>query len=87
LFSLTPELREFVARKAESGRYRSASEVIREALRLPEERDQVKSAQPAEFNEELGRRLNPLNRSEHVDPAKARDKIKRKSETRRKSGP
>src|ERR1700677_4269551 len=32
--SLTPELEKFVAQKVESGLYRSASEVIREGLRL-----------------------------------------------------
>jgi len=84
--SLTPELEEFVDSKVKSGRYHSASEVVREALRLLEERDQVKSAQLAEFNKELGKRLDALNRGEHVDPAQARNKIRRKSEARRKSG-
>jgi antitoxin ParD1/3/4 len=37
--SLTPELERFVASKVESGRYHSASEVVREAPRLLEERD------------------------------------------------
>ena len=37
--SLTPQLEEFVKRKVESGLYHSSSEVIREALRLLEERD------------------------------------------------
>ena len=39
--SLTPELEEFVSTKVRSGRYNSASEVVREALRLPEERDSL----------------------------------------------
>ncbi|MBM3943797.1 MAG: type II toxin-antitoxin system ParD family antitoxin [SAR202 cluster bacterium] len=37
--SLTPQLEEFVKQKLKTGMYLSASEVIREALRLLEERD------------------------------------------------
>ena len=37
--SITPELEKFVHAKVESGMYNSASEVMREALRLLAERD------------------------------------------------
>ncbi len=37
--SLTPHLESLVRQKVESGRYNNASEVVREALRLLEERD------------------------------------------------
>ena len=39
--SLTPELEKFVSAKVETGRYSSASEVVREALRLLCHRDEV----------------------------------------------
>ncbi len=55
--SLTPELDSFVAGKVESGRYNSASGVVREALRLLEEHDRARSAQIAAFNQEIGARL------------------------------
>ena len=40
--SLTPELEALVDKKVKSGRYTSASEVVREALRLLEERDRLR---------------------------------------------
>jgi antitoxin ParD1/3/4 len=39
--SLTPELEEFVTKKVNSGMYQTASEVIREGLRLLRERDEL----------------------------------------------
>jgi antitoxin ParD1/3/4 len=82
--SLTPELERFVSGKVESGRYNSASEVVREALRLLEEHDSARAAQLAEFNGELARRLAALDRGEIVDAAEARARLQRKSEQRRK---
>jgi antitoxin ParD1/3/4 len=40
--SLTPELERLVNEKVESGMYQTASEVVREALRLLKERDQAR---------------------------------------------
>jgi antitoxin ParD1/3/4 len=40
---LTPELEQLVQSKVKTGRYNSASEVMREALRLMEERDLAKA--------------------------------------------
>ena len=40
--SLTPELERLVNEKVESGLYQTASEVVREALRLLRERDQAR---------------------------------------------
>jgi antitoxin ParD1/3/4 len=82
--SLTPELEKFVDHKVGSGRYNSASEVVREALRLLEEHDQARSAQIAAFNQEIGHRLAALDRGERVASATARQRIESKSRARRK---
>lgn len=39
--SLTPQLEAMIRRRVESGRYNNASEVVREALRLLEERERL----------------------------------------------
>lgn len=41
--SLTPHLEALIREKVESGSYNSASEVVREALRLLEEEDQLRA--------------------------------------------
>lgn len=82
--SLTPELERFVAGKVASGRYNSASEVLREALRLLEEHDRARSAQIAAFNLELGDRLADLDRGENVDPAAARKRLRQKAAERKR---
>ena len=82
--SLTPKLEQFVQTKVESGRYNSASEVVREPLRLLEDHERTRATQLAGFNQELGRRLASLDQGEKVEPAKVRTRLQRKSEERRK---
>ncbi len=65
--SLTPELSRFVQSRIRSGKYQSASELVREALRLLECRDQTASASVQELKKEIEVGLAQLRRGEGVD--------------------
>lgn len=51
--SLTPKLEELVREKVESGLYNNASEVIREALRLMQEHDEIRRLKLERLRDEL----------------------------------
>ncbi|MEQ1706586.1 MAG: type II toxin-antitoxin system ParD family antitoxin [Rickettsiales bacterium] len=51
--SLTPHFEEMVKNKLASGSYHSASEVIRDALRLLEERDRERELKLSELRREI----------------------------------
>ena len=82
--SLTPALDKFVAAKVKSGRYNSASEVVREALRLLEDRDRARASQITTLNQKLEARLASLDRGEYVEPKTARARLELNSRERRK---
>lgn len=64
--SLTPELETLVQDKVQSGLYTSASEVVREALRLLHDRDAVQQQRLAELRREIAVGLDQLNRGEGI---------------------
>ncbi len=51
--SLTPELEALVAKKVQSGMYHTASEVIREGLRLLKEQDEIKELRLQELRRDI----------------------------------
>ncbi|AUS99139.1 type II toxin-antitoxin system ParD family antitoxin [Nostoc sp. CENA543] len=72
--SLTPELEKWVQSKVESGMYTSASEVIREGLRLLKEQDALKEIRLAELRREIQQGINsgestPLNMDDVIGRA------------------
>jgi antitoxin ParD1/3/4 len=52
--SLTPHFESMIREKVESGRYNNASEVVREGLRLLEERDRLRQLRAALAEGEKG---------------------------------
>ena len=64
---LTPELEQLVQTKVKSGRYNSASEVVREALRLLEERDQLLELRKEAIRQKIDEGWESLRRGEGVD--------------------
>ena len=51
--NLTPQLEDMVRSKVGSGLYNSASEVVREALRLMEREDQMRAAKLAQLKQDI----------------------------------
>jgi antitoxin ParD1/3/4 len=64
---LTPELEALVQTKVKSGRYNSASEVVREALRLLEERDTLFDLRKEAIRQKIDAGWESLRRGEGID--------------------
>jgi len=78
--NLTPQLEEMIRQKVDSGMYNSASEVVRDALRLMDERDRLQAAKLDQLRQDIQEGLSS-------GPATAwdRDEIKRKGRAKRAS--
>lgn len=65
--SLTPELEQMVQEKVRSGMYHSASEVIREGLRLLKEQDAIKALRTAQLRKEIDLGISQVERGQFTD--------------------
>ncbi len=81
--SLTPELGDFVETRVASGRYQTASEVIREGLRLLEERENTREVALAELRAQLRRGIEQADRGELLDGDNVFEEIRQMSARRR----
>lgn len=76
--SLTPELEKFVQDKVHGGMYTSASEVIRESLRLMYTFDHLQQQRILELNQAIDVGLQQLANKEHVEGKVSYEKMKKK---------
>jgi antitoxin ParD1/3/4 len=83
--SLTPQLDELVNRKVASGRYSSASEVMREALRLLEERDQLREVRLEELRRGIQIGIDQADRGELVPAAEVFTDLRERNRKFRKA--
>ena len=65
--SLTPELEQLIQERVRSGRCTSASEVVREALRLLQDRDELRRLRMDQLRAKVVAGLDSLDRGEGVD--------------------
>ncbi len=62
--SLTKEFESYVTEKVESGLYQSASEVIRDGLRLMRERDELHQSRVAELRRDIAIGIDQAERGQ-----------------------
>ena len=65
--SLTPALEKLIQEKVKTGLYNSASEVIREALRLLEEQDRLRRMKLEDLRKEIAVGINQADRGELIE--------------------
>jgi antitoxin ParD1/3/4 len=83
--ALTPHLDKLVQQRVASGRYQSASEVVREGLRLLEQRDEERNAELQQVRQQIEEGWQASERGEVVDgPSVFREirKLSRERKTR-----
>lgn len=85
--NLTPELEELVHSKVRSGRYNSASEVVREALRLMEEKDRLRLLQRDEIRRQIALGLESLSQGKGIDGEEAFKQLQARHQRRRTDRP
>ena len=82
--NLGPVFDEFVADMLESGLYQSQSEILREGLRLLQEREEMKRLRLAELRRQIARGAEQADRGRFVDGPGVFASIRKKSARRKR---
>ncbi len=81
--SLTPKLEKFIAEKVRGGLYRSASEVVRDGLRLLVQQDRIQKETLKSLHQDIRAGLDQLDGGETIDGKDAFSEVRRMSQARR----
>lgn len=81
--SLTPELEAFVQEQVKSGAYVSASEVVRDGLRLLARAEEMRRLELDRLRADIRQGLEELERGEGVEGAEAFKELRRRAGKRR----
>lgn len=76
--SLTPELEKFIQEKVTCGMYTSASEVIRESLRLMHTYDDVQKQRVLQLKQAIDVGVEQLHQKNRTEGKVSREKMKQK---------
>lgn len=76
--SLTPELEQYVHAKINSGMYTSASEVVRESLRLLHTYDDLQTQRIKQLNQSIDVGLQQLNTGQKIPAKESYARLKNK---------
>ena len=82
--SLTPELERRISEKVESGLYTTASEVVREGLRLLFEADEAREQRLARLRADIQIGIDQLDRGEGIPGEVIRQEFAERAAARRK---
>src|SRR5437879_3898232 len=83
--ALTPHFDRFVQSKVESGRYESASEVVRDGLRLLEEREEQRQQSLGQVRQDIELGWEQSQRGEVVDGPAVFAEIRKMSRSKRQA--
>ncbi len=86
--SLSNEFESIIEKKVKSGQYHSASEVVRDGLRLLEQRDKLREAKLARLRADVQRGSDDIDRGDVFDGPEAMATIRKRllKEKKRKDG-